>query len=118
VHIGFPFRLDTCGRTGTADDEAYARGLIEQVLFTSPGERVNRPDFGSGLRQLVFEPAAGELATATRSLVQAALQRWLAEEVEIHAVDVTVRDGTLHVTVQFRLPAMATPQATVFTRAL
>ena len=114
VHIGFPFRLDGRGATATADDEQYARALIEQTLFTSPGERVNRPDFGSGLRRLVFEPAGGELGTATRALVQAALQQWLAGVVEVVAVDVTAVDGGLMVTVSYRTPAMAAPAVAVF----
>jgi phage baseplate assembly protein W len=114
VHIGFPFRLDSRGATATADDEQYARALIEQVLFTSPGERVNRPDFGSGLRRLVFEPVGGELGTATRALVQAALQQWLAGVVEVVAVDVTSADGGLTVTVSYRTPAMAAPAVAVF----
>ncbi|WP_033340961.1 GPW/gp25 family protein [Catenuloplanes japonicus] len=118
MHIGFPFRLDGRGRTGAVDDDAYARGLIEQVLFTSPGERVNRPDFGSGLRRLVFEPVSGEIAIATTALVQAELQQWLADEVEIAAVDVTVQDGTLRVTVAYRTPAAAQTRTAVFTRAL
>jgi phage baseplate assembly protein W len=114
VHIGFPFRLDSRGATATADDQQYARALIEQVLFTSPGERVNRPEFGSGLRQLVFEPVGGELGTATRALVQAALQQWLAGVVEVVAVDVTAVDGGLVVTVSYRTPAMAAPAVAVF----
>jgi phage baseplate assembly protein W len=118
VHIGFPFRIDAHGRTGEASDEEYVRGLIEQVLFTAPGERVNRPDFGSGILRLVFEPAGGELATATSLLVHGALQQWLAETVEVQAVDVAVRDSTLAVTVRYLTRRMAQPATAVFTRAI
>ena len=51
--------------------------MIEQVLFTMPGERVNRPDFGSGVMQLVFAPASDEMATAAEFLVRGNLQQWL-----------------------------------------
>lgn len=115
THIGFPFRLDSRGRTAVSSDDEHVRGLIEQVLFTTPGERLNRPGFGSGLRGLVFEPAAGELATATRSLVQAALQQWLAGEVEVHAVEVEVHDATVLVSVRYRTAAMPQPRTATFT---
>jgi phage baseplate assembly protein W len=118
VHIDFPFRIDAHGRTAGASDEAYIRALIEQVLFTAPGERVNRPGFGSGLLQLIFEPADGELASATRLLVHGALQQWLPETVEVQAVDVTVRDSTLSVTVRYLTRRMAQPTSAVFTRAI
>ena len=72
--IGYPYRVDSSGRTATSGRNDHIRHMMEQVLFTAPGERVNRPDFGCGLRQLVFAPASDELATATQYLVQAALQ--------------------------------------------
>jgi len=68
--IDYPYHFDSRGRTATADYADHVRDLIEQVLFTSPGERVNRPNFGCGLRQLIFAPASDELATATQFLVQ------------------------------------------------
>jgi Phage baseplate assembly protein W len=118
VHIDFPFRINAHGRTAEADEDAYVRALIEQVLFTTPGERVNRPGFGSGILQLVFEPAGGELASATRLLVHGALQQWLPETVEVQAVDVTVRDSTLSVAVRYLTRRMAQPADVVFTRAI
>ena len=54
------------------------REMIEQVLFTDLGERVNRPDFGCGLKRLVFMPNSQPLAAATQVLVKSALQKWLA----------------------------------------
>ena len=77
MNLDYPYQFDGRGRTAEADDQAYIRGLIEQVLFTAPGERVMRPDFGSGLMQLVFAPNSLELAAATQFLVQGALQQWL-----------------------------------------
>jgi phage baseplate assembly protein W len=77
------------------------RDLIEQVLFTSPGERVNRPAFGTGLRQLVFAPNGDELATATQFLVQGALQQWLGELIRVESVEVSSEDAALRVKVQY-----------------
>lgn len=101
MQIGFPFRIDGRGRTADADLNAHVRHLIEQVLFTSPGERVNRPTFGTGLAQLIFGPNSEELATATQFLVQGALQQWLGDLIQVESVDVVSVDSTLQVTVQY-----------------
>lgn len=101
THIAFPLRLDTRGRTAAADDETYLRGLVEQVLFTRPGERVNRPDFGSGVNQLVFAPSGDELAQATRALVHGALQQWLGDLLRVEEVDVQAHDAVLDVTIVY-----------------
>jgi phage baseplate assembly protein W len=100
-HIGFPWRLDGRGRTAAVDDETYLRGLVEAVLFTRPGERVNRPDFGSGVDRLVFAPGGDELAGATRAMVQAAVQQWLGELVRVEEVKVSAEEATLEVTVVY-----------------
>jgi phage baseplate assembly protein W len=101
MHIAYPFRIDGRGRTATAGDAAYIRGLIEQVLFTAPGERVNRPDFGTGLRQLVFAPNSPELASATEFMIQGALQQWLGDLILVEAVKVEAVDSTLYVDVRY-----------------
>jgi len=103
MQIDYPFRFDGRGRTAQATQEEHVRDLIEQVLFTSPGERVNRPDFGSRLMQLVFAPNSDELATATQMMVQGALQQWLGELIRVEAVDINSEEATLRVTVQYTL---------------
>lgn len=101
MQINYPFRLDGRGRTAAASEAEHIRQLIEQVLFTMPGERVNRPDFGSGVRQLLFAPNSQELATATDFLVRGALQQWLGDVIQVEDVQIAVEDSTLHVTVQY-----------------
>ena len=115
VHVRAPLTLDLHGRTGLCDEETYVRGLVEQVLFTRPGERVRRPDFGSGVDALVFAPSGDELADTTRALVQGALQRFLGDLLRIEEVVVTAVDSRLEVTVRYRplgVPASA-PSRTV-----
>jgi phage baseplate assembly protein W len=97
----FPYQFDARGRTAEADDERHIRDLIEQLLFTAPGERVNRPTFGSGLLQLVFAPNSPELAAATQFQVQGALQQWLGDLIQLQGVDVQSEDATLRVTVRY-----------------
>ena len=99
--LDYPNAFDGRGRTAETTDDDDLRDLIEQVLFTAPGERVNRPDFGSGLLQLVFAPNGDELSTATQFLVQGALQRWLGDLILVEAVGVRTDDAALHVTVQY-----------------
>ena len=101
THIHFPFRIDGLGRTATADEETYIRQLIEQVLFTQQGERVNRPNFGSGLMQMVFQPVSDQLTTAVQFLVQGALQQWLGDLIVVEEVAVSAVDSTLEVTVRY-----------------
>jgi len=100
-HIAIPLRLDSRGRTALADDEAYLRGLVEQVLFTRPGERVNRPDFGSGVDQLVFAAAGDELVQATQTLVHGALQQFLGDLIRVDDVRVETVEEVLDVTVVY-----------------
>ncbi len=99
--IDYPFHIDSHGKTAGVDQESHIRDMIEQVLFTSPGERVNRPDFGSGLMQLVFAPNSSELAAATQMLVQGALQQWLGDLIQVEAVKVESEEATLRVIVQY-----------------
>jgi phage baseplate assembly protein W len=101
ANIDFPYHFDSRGRTAAADDADHIRDLIYQVLFTSPGERVMRPDFGSGLLQLVFAPNSDVLAATTQFLVQGALQQWLGDLIVVEAVSVEAEDATLRVTVQY-----------------
>lgn len=101
MDIYFPYQFDGRGRTREANYSAYIYGLIEQVLFTSPGERVMRPEFGSGLTQLVFSGNSPELAATTQMLVQSALQRWLGNLIIPEIVEVDAQDSTLRVTVQY-----------------
>ena len=103
MNIKFPLQFDRRGKTATTSQNDHIRDLIEQVLFTSPGERVNRPDFGSGLLQLVFAPNSDELATATQFLVQGALQQWLAEVIQVERVQVESQDSTLRITVEYTI---------------
>jgi phage baseplate assembly protein W len=101
VNVDFPLRFDGRGRTATTGADDHVRDLIEQVLFTMPGERVNRPDFGSGLLQLTFAPLSDELTSATQVLVQGALEQWLGDVVAVEAVQVSHADATLAVSVQY-----------------
>ena len=103
MNFDYPFHFDNRGRTAQTDREDHIRDLIEQVLFTSPGERVNRPDFGSGVMQLVFAPSSDELATATQAMVQGNLQQWLGDLIEVESVQVQSQEAALEVTVHYRL---------------
>lgn len=116
MQIDFPFAFDSRGRTAQTTEDDHIRDLIEQVLFTAPGERVNRPTFGSGLLQMVFTPNSDELATATQFLVQGALQQWLGDLVQVEAVAVSSDDSTLRVAVQYLVRRSQQRQTANFSR--
>lgn len=103
LEVGFPLQLDNRGRVADPDYEAHVRQMIELVLFTSPGERVNRPTFGCGLLELIFAPESEPEASATGYLIQGALQKWLGEVISVKAVDVEPRDGSLRIRVEYLL---------------
>jgi phage baseplate assembly protein W len=101
MEIAFPFRIDFRGRTASSEGDDHIRDLIEQVLFTMPGERVNRPDFGSGLMQQIFEPSGSECAATTQFLAQGALQQWLGDLIRVEEISAKSVDAVLHVTVSY-----------------
>lgn len=117
MNIDFPFHFNRLGRSATTDDDDHIRDMIEQFLFTSPGERVNRPDFGSGLLQLVFAPNSPELAATVQFTIQAGLQRWLGDVIEVQALDVTSEEATLRIVVQYTVQRTGEPRTQTFERS-
>ncbi|CAL9649489.1 hypothetical protein SUDANB105_06582 [Streptomyces sp. enrichment culture] len=105
MRIDFPYRVDARGRTATVDHPGHVRDMVEQVLFTSPGERVNRPDFGCNLLDMVFAGNSPELAATLEMTAQAALQRWLGDLLEVESLTVTSEEATLRVRVAYVLKA-------------
>jgi phage baseplate assembly protein W len=101
MNIDFPFQFDARGRTAKTTSDDHIRDMIEQLLFTNPGERVNRPDFGSGLLQMVFAPNSPELAAALQFTMQAAVQRYLGDLIDLQDLEVDAQGSTLSVTVKY-----------------
>lgn len=116
MNIDHPFHFDARGRTATTGEEDHVRDMIEQLLFTNPGERVNRPDFGSSLLQMVFEPNSQELASALQFTMQAALNRWLGDVIEVRALEVTSEEATLRVILQYVIRKTGEGRTEVFER--
>jgi phage baseplate assembly protein W len=116
TQIDYPLHFDNRGRTAQTTDDKHIRDLIEQVLFTLPGERVNRPAFGSGLMQLVFAPNSDELASTTQFLVQGALHQWLGDLIQVDAVNVEIEESTLQITVRYTVRRSQLSQIAQFSR--
>ena len=116
MNLDYPFSFDGRGRTALTDDNDHIRDMIEQLLFTNPGERVNRPDFGSGLLQIVFAPNSLELASALQFTTQAALQRFLGDVIDLQSLNVTTTDSTLNVTVSYIVKSSGDSQTENFVR--
>lgn len=100
-YFDFPYHIDGRKHTAETGEDDHIRDLIYQVLFTNPGERVNRPDFGCGIGQIVFMPNSGALAAATQAMVQGALTRWLDPLIAVQRVDVVAADNVFTVMVVF-----------------
>ncbi|MBR0713541.1 GPW/gp25 family protein [Bradyrhizobium liaoningense] len=116
MNLAYPYQLSPLGRTAETSDARHIRDLIEQVLFTIPGERVMRPDFGSGVAQLVFAPNSVELASATQMLIQGSLQQWLGELIVVQAVRVEAEDAVMSITVQYSIRSNDQVQVQTFTQ--
>lgn len=99
--LDYPYHFDGRGRTAATDRDDHIRDLIEQVLFTTPGERVMRPEFGSGIAALVFEPNGSTLAATVQMLVQGALQQYLADVIAVAGVEVVNDDSTVRIDVRY-----------------
>ncbi|HZS09147.1 MAG TPA: GPW/gp25 family protein [Blastocatellia bacterium] len=118
MNIDYPFQFVARGRVAATDDDDHVRDLIEQFLLTSPGERVNRPDFGSGLLQLVHAPNSAELAAALQFTVQAGLQQWLGDLIEVRRLDVTAGDARLVIDLQYLVRRTQQTRTATVTRSI
>ena len=118
MHIDFPFQFDSRGRTAATDVDDHIRDMIEQFLFTNAGERVNRPDFGSGVLQLVFAPNSPELAATLQLTIQAGLQQWLGDLIEVKNLEVTSEDASLRIDIQYLVRRTQELHTTSFNRGM
>ena len=118
MNIDYPFHFDQLGRTAATDDDEHIRDMIEQFLLTSPGERVNRPDFGCGLLEMVFAPNSPEIAAAIQFTIQAGLQQWLGDLIEVKNLLVTSDDAELRVEVQYVVKRTQQSVTETFTRSI
>jgi phage baseplate assembly protein W len=115
--VAFPLHLNSAGDTARVPSSSVAiEQLIEELLFTALGERLNRPDLGCGLLELVFQPASDELRAATEFQVTAELQKWLGGEIRVISVTTDSRGAELITTVTYALLTDGTRQTAVFVR--
>ena len=115
LNIAFPLHFDSRGQTAAIDDPTHINQMIQQLIFTIAGERVNRPDFGTGLQQLVYAPNSVELAATVQFTMQAAIQRWLGDLISIQNIDVTAVDSTLNVQLSYVIKQTDQPVTASFT---
>ena len=118
MQIGYPYQIANSGRTAIASAEQHIRDLIEQVLFTAPGERVNRPNFGCGIQRLIFMPNSDGLSAAIEILVQDGLQEWLGTLIDVDEVDVQHDESLLTVTIQYTIRSTQQQRVDQFIRGV
>ncbi|MBP6237643.1 MAG: GPW/gp25 family protein [Saprospiraceae bacterium] len=102
-HLKSTLSFNNLGRTSGTDYDNHINDMVQHILFTTPGERVNRPDFGSGLYQAVFEPNSSEVAATLQFLLHGALNQWLSGIIEINDVNVNANDAVLEVKVVYTI---------------
>lgn len=118
MNIDYPFRIDHRGRSAETGTNDHIRDMIEQLLFTMPGERVNRPDFGSGLMHLVFGPNSSEVAAALQFTMQASLQKWMGDLIDVQKLEIGSVDGTLSIDLAYFVRRSGEPRSDTFTLEL
>jgi phage baseplate assembly protein W len=116
MNIYFPWRFDGRGRTASADEKQHIRQIIEQLIFTNPGERVNRPTFGTGVLQLLFGFNSPELAATVQFTMEAAIQQWLGDVVELQKLEVTSVDSTLTIEISYSIRRTSEQDSFTLTR--
>ncbi len=118
MNIDVPFCFDSRGRTASDDDHDHIRDMIEQFLFTNPGERVNRPEFGSGLLGMVFEPNSPEYGAVLQQGIEAGLQRWLGDLIEVRSLQVISEEAVLRVVLQYAVRPSGEARTETFQRSM
>jgi uncharacterized protein len=100
-YLDFPLSYDVSGYSTTTDADDHIRDMIYLVLFTAPGERVNKPEFGCGVKQLVFAPLSDALAAATEQLIHGSLIRWLDPVISLEKVETRANEATLEILISY-----------------
>jgi phage baseplate assembly protein W len=101
--VAFPLRAGVDGRTARTTTERHVADLVEAVLLTAPGERVNRPDFGAGLHRLLFAPVDAAVVATAEMSARSALQRWLGDHLDVASVTIELDDTTVRASVSYTL---------------
>ena len=103
-HLAFPFNIAPDGRTAEVDQiDQHVRDELVQLLLTNPGERPFLPEFGGGLRRLVFEPADEATRGMTKAMITQAITTWLGHRITLEDLQVMIENSTITVEIKFRL---------------
>jgi len=117
-HLAFPFRIGPDGRTATPVDlPSHVRDELLQLLLTNSGERLFLPEFGGGVRKLVFEPLEESLAGVTKARLTQAINRWLGHRVKLENLKVTTSGAQFEVEIRYRLAGAQDARVLKFQRA-
>lgn len=103
--IDYPFAIDGgLGQLALQTDYAeHVEQLMKQLLFTNPGERINRPDFGCGIRRMVFAPNSQQSASLAQVTIYQALEKWLSTVIKVDGVEVAAQDEILSIKIKYLL---------------
>jgi uncharacterized protein len=112
----FPFNYNIYGHVEDAGIDKHIRDMMEQILFTIPGERVNRPDFGCGVQNMVFGSTLPEVMSVKQTGIQSQLQRYLGHLIKLQEVKVTTEESRVDILIRYIVYADQSEHTKVFTR--
>lgn len=118
MQVTFPYLFENNRPAGSVEDAAHVRQMLELLLFTMPGERVNRPDYGCGIQRMVFAPQNTEVVATLRTLIEAEIQRWLGDVLSLRNLQVTGEDATLQVVLTYQLASDGSVRQERFKRSV
>lgn len=116
-HLAFPFRVAADGRTASVETlEQHVRDELIQLILTNLGERENLPDFGGGVRRLVFEGAGLTTAAMAKAMVSQALSRWLAQRITVEELEVKAVEERIEIDLTYRIAGQQNSRRVRFQR--
>ena len=103
-HLSFTFRIGSDGRTAqVATLEEHVRDELMQLIFTNLGERAFLPEFGGGVRRLIFENINDTTAVMTKAMLAQAISRWLSQRITLEELMVETDNSTILVDLTYRI---------------
>lgn len=117
-YLTFPYQIDTAGHTATSDLAEYVEALVRLVLETSPGERVNRPTFGAGLENMLFEGLNSALAAAAETLIRGKIVQFLGDVLTIDTLTTQASGESLTISLTYTINASAEQTTQIVTQSV
>lgn len=112
----FPFQFNLYGHISSTTYDLHIQEMLEQILFTSPGERVNRPDFGCGVELMVFGSTSPEILSVKQTQINSQIQKWLGHLIQVLEVKITTNENRVEILIRYMIYQNQQETTQVFSR--